>query len=130
MPPLPASATAPIDVCRATSTPTPSPQIARVRHVALDLTADFAAKTLSGTATLDVTAEPGATEVVLDTKNLDIRVGRATPTAQPLQFDAGRRRSDPGPAADRHTSRPSPRARRRRSSSTIRPGPTPRPCNG
>ena len=49
------------------------PEIARVVHVDLDLNADFDAKVLSGTATLDVTAEPGATELILDARNLDIR---------------------------------------------------------
>jgi len=49
------------------------PEIARVVHVDLDLSADFDAKVLSGTATLDVTAEPGATELILDARNLDIR---------------------------------------------------------
>ena len=72
MPPLPASATAPI-----TYEPDihsyAQPAIARVKHVALDLVADFTAKTLSGTATLDVTGEPGATQVILDVKNLEIR---------------------------------------------------------
>jgi aminopeptidase N len=48
------------------------PEIARVLHVDLDLDADFQAKTLSGRATLDVTAEPGANEIVLDVRNLDI----------------------------------------------------------
>ena len=49
------------------------PEIARVKHVDLDLSADFEARTLSGTATLDITGEPGATQVILDTRNLDIR---------------------------------------------------------
>lgn len=49
------------------------PAEARVTHVDLDLSADFDAKTLSGTATLDVTGRAGATQVVLDVKNLDIR---------------------------------------------------------
>ena len=49
------------------------PEIARVHHVDLDLTADFAAKTLSGKATLDVTAQAGARELILDVRNLDIR---------------------------------------------------------
>ena len=40
------------------------PEIARVVHIDLDLNADFDAKVLSGTATLDVTAEPGATELI------------------------------------------------------------------
>jgi len=49
------------------------PEVARVTHVELDLATDFAAKTISGTATLDVQAAAGANEIVLDTKNLDIR---------------------------------------------------------
>lgn len=48
------------------------PEEARVTHVALDLTADFAARTLSGTATLTVDAAAGASSIVLDTKNLTI----------------------------------------------------------
>lgn len=64
------------------------PEIARVVHVDLDLTADFAARTLSGTATLDVTAEPGATEIVLDARNLDIRAV-SDAEGRPLQFALG-----------------------------------------
>lgn len=48
------------------------PAEARVTHVALDLTADFEAKRLAGTATLDVQAAPGAREIVLDSKGLEI----------------------------------------------------------
>ena len=48
------------------------PWEARVTHVALDLTADFAAKTLAGSATLDVQRAAGAKEIVLDTKGLTI----------------------------------------------------------
>jgi aminopeptidase N len=48
------------------------PQVARVTHVALDLTADFKAKRLGGTATLDIQSAPGAREVVLDSKGLAI----------------------------------------------------------
>ncbi len=48
------------------------PAEARVAHVALDLLADVAAQRLSGTATLDVVAAPGAREVVLDAKGLEI----------------------------------------------------------
>ena len=62
------------------------PLEARVTHVALNLTADFAAKRLSGTATLDVQARPDAKEIVLDSKGLEIRAiadadGRALPWA-------------------------------------------------
>ena len=64
------------------------PEIARVTHVSLDLTADFEAKTLSGTAALDVTAEPGANEIVLDVRNLDIRDVRDA-AGNPLQFETG-----------------------------------------
>ena len=64
------------------------PAEARVGHVALDLTADFAAKTLSGSATLDVTGRVGATEVVLDTKNLNIR-GVRDAQGRPLRYELG-----------------------------------------
>jgi leukotriene-A4 hydrolase len=49
------------------------PEVARVRHVDLDLAADFEGRTLSGSATLDIQGEPGASEIVLDARNLDIR---------------------------------------------------------
>ena len=48
------------------------PELARVTHVALDLAADFQAKRLGGTATLDLDAAPGAREIVLDNKGLVI----------------------------------------------------------
>jgi leukotriene-A4 hydrolase len=48
------------------------PWEARVTHIALDLTADFTAKTLAGSATLDVERAPGAREIVLDTKGLAV----------------------------------------------------------
>jgi leukotriene-A4 hydrolase len=48
------------------------PSEARVTHVALDLRADFSARTLAGTATLTLDVAPGAREVVLDTKDLVI----------------------------------------------------------
>ena len=48
------------------------PREARVTHVALDLSTDFAARKIGGTATLDVQAAPGAREIVLDTKGLEI----------------------------------------------------------
>jgi leukotriene-A4 hydrolase len=48
------------------------PEVARVTHVALDLRADFQAKRLGGTATLDIQAAPGAREIVLDNKGLAI----------------------------------------------------------
>ena len=72
MPPLPASATAPIQYVRDIHSYA-RPEIAHVRHVALDLAANFQTNTLSGTATLDIQGVPGATEVILDVRNLDIR---------------------------------------------------------
>ncbi len=68
------------------------PQIARVTHVALDLTADFAAKVLRGTATLDILAAPGAKEIILDDKGLVIeRITDAR--GRPLKWAVGA--SDP-----------------------------------
>jgi hypothetical protein len=60
------------------------PEVARVTHVALDLGLDFEARRVAGTATLDILAVPGAREIVLDTKNLEIlgvtdTSGRALP---------------------------------------------------
>jgi leukotriene-A4 hydrolase len=49
------------------------PAEARVTHVALDLRADFERKRIGGTATLDVQAAPGAKEIVLDSKGLEIK---------------------------------------------------------
>lgn len=87
MPPLPASATAPIQYVRDIHSYA-RPEIAHVRHVSLDLTADFGAKTLTGTATLDVQGVPGATEVILDARNLDIRA-ITDASGAPLQFTLG-----------------------------------------
>ena len=87
MPPLPASATAPIQYVRDIHSHA-RPEIAHVRHVSLDLTADFTAKTLSGTATLDVQGVPGATEVILDARNLDIQ-SITDASGAPLQFSLG-----------------------------------------
>ena len=86
MPPLPPSATAPVNYVRDIHSYA-QPQIARVKHVDLDLTANFAAHTLSGTAALDITAEPGATQIVLDSRNLDIKAVRDA--NGPLSFVLG-----------------------------------------
>ncbi|GAA0197079.1 aminopeptidase N [Brevundimonas nasdae] len=64
------------------------PEIARVVDVALDLTANFQAKTLSGTATLDLLTAPNAGEVILDIRNLDIQ-SVSDAAGQPLRFDIG-----------------------------------------
>ena len=49
------------------------PLVARVTHIDLDLTADFANQKMTGTAALDIAAAPGAKEVVLDSKGLVIK---------------------------------------------------------
>src|SRR5688572_10716885 len=64
------------------------PEVARVTHVALDLNADFAARRMAGTATLDIQAAPGAQEIVLDSKGLEIeRIADAQGRA--LQYALG-----------------------------------------
>jgi aminopeptidase N len=71
------------------------PAEARVTHVALDLDADFQAKRLGGTATLDVQAAPGAREIVLDSKGLAIR-SVADDRGRPLPFAFGANDPDRG----------------------------------
>jgi aminopeptidase N len=63
------------------------PAEARVTHVALDLVADFAAKRMRGTATLDIQAAPTAREIVLDSKGLEIQ--SVTANGAPLAFTLG-----------------------------------------
>lgn len=53
------------------------PDEARVRHVSLDLTADFDRKVFHGKATLDIAARADAREIVLDSKGLVIHAVRA-----------------------------------------------------
>ena len=48
------------------------PEVARVTHVDLDLTADFARHVMRGTAALDILAAPGAQQIVLDDNKLVI----------------------------------------------------------
>lgn len=48
------------------------PLEARVTHIALDLSVDFAAKRVGGTASLDIQAKPDAKEIILDDKGLEI----------------------------------------------------------
>ena len=64
------------------------PQIARVTHVDLDLTADFKAHVLRGTAKLDIVAQKTADQIVLDDKELVIqRITNAR--GQPLKWSVG-----------------------------------------
>lgn len=71
------------------------PQVARVTHVDLDLTVDFAAKTIRGTAALDILAKPDATEIVLDTDRLVI-AAIADTAGRPLSYAVGKREGDKG----------------------------------
>ncbi|HEV7227097.1 M1 family metallopeptidase [Brevundimonas sp.] len=67
------------------------PEIARVTHVDLNLTTDFAARSLSGTATLDVQGRAGATELILDVRDLDVRAVRdASGAALPFTVGAAK----------------------------------------
>jgi leukotriene-A4 hydrolase len=64
------------------------PEVARVTHVALDLGLDFAGKRVAGTATLDLAAAPGAREIVLDSKGLEI-AGVADAAGRELPYTEG-----------------------------------------
>ena len=64
------------------------PLEARVTHVDLDLVVDFDAKRIGGTATLDVQAKPGAKEIILDDKGLEIE-SVTDEAGQPLPFKVG-----------------------------------------
>jgi len=71
------------------------PRKARVTHVDLDLAVDFASRTLRGTAALDVLAQPGVDEVVLDA--LDLQVEKVTTAAgKPLAWRLGAKDGDKG----------------------------------
>ncbi|MEO5868208.1 MAG: M1 family metallopeptidase [Sphingomonas sp.] len=71
------------------------PEIARVTHVDLDLTADFAAHVMRGTAVLDILAAPGAHEIVLDDDKLVIT--KITDAAgRPLKWSVGAYEADKG----------------------------------
>lgn len=71
------------------------PDIARVTHVSLDLALDFDAKSVAGTATLDIAGERDAREVVLDSKGLTItRVTDAN--GAELGFAVGTTQGDKG----------------------------------
>jgi aminopeptidase N len=64
------------------------PSDARVTHVALDLTADFAAHVLAGHATLTIEAVPTATTLILDTRDLVIQ-GVTDGAGEPLHYELG-----------------------------------------
>ena len=64
------------------------PLEARVHHVALDLTVDFDAKRVGGTATLDIDRKADAKEIILDDKGLEIE-SITDGENQPLQYKVG-----------------------------------------
>ena len=64
------------------------PLEARVTHLDLDLAVDFTAKRIGGTATLDIQAKPGAKEIVLDDKGLEIEA-ITDEAGQPLSYKVG-----------------------------------------
>jgi leukotriene-A4 hydrolase len=64
------------------------PAIARVTHVDLDLAADFASRSLAGTATLDVKAASADAVLTLDTQGLLIE-GVADTTGKALAWQLG-----------------------------------------
>jgi aminopeptidase N len=68
------------------------PQEARVTHVALDLSVDFDAKRIGGTAALDIQRRPDAKEIVLDDNGLEI-ASVTDAEKHPLQYGVGA--SDP-----------------------------------
>ena len=64
------------------------PLEARVTHLDLDLTVDFDAKRIGGTATLDIEAKPGAKEIILDDKGLEIE-SITDEAGKPLAYKVG-----------------------------------------
>ena len=77
----------------AAATPDPHsysrPDQARVEHIALDLTVDFAKRQLAGTATLRVKRQPDATALILDTHSLEVRKVTLQPGGAAAQFKFG-----------------------------------------
>jgi leukotriene-A4 hydrolase len=73
------------------------PQVARVTHVDLDLDVDFASKTLSGRALLNVLGSRAAKQIVLDVDDLDI-AEVTTADRKPLRYTVGARDKELGSA--------------------------------
>lgn len=65
------------------------PLEARVYHVDLDLTADFATKTLKGTASLQLITAANAKQVIVDTRGLDI-IAVTNASGAPLKYTLGK----------------------------------------
>jgi aminopeptidase N len=73
------------------------PQVAHVTHVDLNLDVDFATKTLSGTAMLDVLAARNAKQIVLDIDDLEIQAVTCR-KGKPLRYTVGPRDKELGSA--------------------------------
>ena len=71
------------------------PEVARVTHVALDLELDFETRSVGGTATLDILAEPGVDTLVLDDDGLEI-AGITDTEGAALPFEVGEEVADKG----------------------------------
>jgi aminopeptidase N len=64
------------------------PNDAHVTHVSLDLTPDFTARTIRGTATLTIARRPEVAEIILDARDLKI-AGVTDADGRPLAFRTG-----------------------------------------
>jgi aminopeptidase N len=64
------------------------PLEARVTHVALDLTVDFDARRIAGTARLDIDRKPDAKEIILDDNGLEIQ-SITDEAKHPLAYQVG-----------------------------------------
>lgn len=71
------------------------PEVARVTHVALDLTLNFEKENVSGTATLDILAADDADTVILDTMGLAIS-SITDATGNDLTFELGQTKEGMG----------------------------------
>src|SRR5438067_6405028 len=65
-----------------------TPHEARVTHIALDLTVNFEARRLEGTATLDIARRAGAKQIVLDDNGLEIQ-SVTDASKHPLAYNVG-----------------------------------------
>ncbi len=65
------------------------PHEVSIRHISLDLGVDFERQQLAGTATLSLENHTSASELVLDTRDLDIRGVTAGASKQPAQYTLG-----------------------------------------
>ncbi len=65
------------------------PDLVSVRHLTLDVTVDFESKTVAGTASLQIENLGGTSELVLDTRDLEIRAVSVGSNRRPAEFELG-----------------------------------------